>query len=336
MVAWFSALTDKVIDFSIGSTIRAIFEAIAMEIEELYVYVEEELRKTLLNSAYSLFGFAKNEAVPARVDLQFTINPNHQGFTIPAGFQVSTEDGLVFTTTINYEVPPNATTAIVPAICTVSGFIGNVPANTITKLVSSLPWLLGVSNPNAATGGVDEESETKRRERFNKYILSLGRGTKDAILYRLSSIPELSYISIQDEFPGVASVFVSTPSGVVTEDIVSKVEQALEEVRAAGIIVEVRAVARITIDVTIHLEVMKSVDKESIRNQVRVITDNYLNSRRVGEDFFPNHLAGAIIAYDPVSIRNISITPNQKIVVAKNQVIRPGNITITISEVVDK
>jgi uncharacterized phage protein gp47/JayE len=328
MAAWFSSLTDKVTDFSIGSTIRALFEAIAMEIEELYVFVEEELQKAIRDSAYSLFGFTRNEAVPARVD--------HIGFTIPKGFQVSTLDGLVYATTVDTFVPMNTTTVRVPAVCLTRGFIGNVPANTITKLVSSLPEIISVTNPNAATGGVDEESETKRRERFNKYIISLAKGTKNAILYQLSSIPELSYISIKDEFPGVASVYVSTPSGTISEELFEKIKNALEEVRAAGIMINVLGVAKRTVDLTINVEVVKSADRELIKNQVRNIVENYLNSREVGEDFFPNHLVGIIIAYDPTIIRNVTISPNQKIVVAKNQILRPGNITVQVSVVADE
>jgi len=336
MVAWFSSLTEKVTDFSIGSTIRAIFEAIAMEIEELYIFVEEELQKAIRDSAYSLFGFTRNEAVPARVELQFTTTSNHIGFTIPKGFQASTLDGLVYATTVDTFVPMNTTSVRIPAICLTRGFIGNVPANTITKLVSSLPEVLGVTNPNSATGGVDEESETKRRERFNKYVISLGKGTKDAILYQLSSIPEISYISIKDEFPGIASVYVSTPSGTISEELFERIKNALEGIRAAGIMIEVLGVAKRTVDLTINIEVVKSADRELIKNQVRNIVENYLNSRGVGEDFFPNHLVGIIIAYDPTIIRNVTVNPNQKIVVAKNQILRPGNITVQVSVVVDE
>lgn len=334
MVQWFTTLTDKVSDFSVGSTIRALFEALALELEELYIHVQHELQQTIRDSIYAIFGITKGEATPARTELLFTLEAGHPQLTIPKGFAVATEDGLTFTTTIDVDVPPEETEVIIPAVCTIRGYIGNVPANTITKLVSSSPYILSVTNPTWSFGGVDEESESKRRQRFERYLYFLKRGTKDAITYALLTTPGISYVAIDEPFPGCVYVYTFSEEHL-TEDTLKEIQSLLDDVRAAGIQVILIPVAKVLLDVTATVEVQGSVDTGMLASQVKTIIENYLNSRQAGEDFFPAHLIGTIVAIDPVSIRNVTITPSQRIQIPNSQILRAGTVTVSVQEVTD-
>lgn len=330
MLSWFTSLTDKVTDFTIGSVIRALFEAVALELEELYTYVRREIRRAIVESAYTVFGFTKQEAMPARVELTFTLNPQHSGFTLPAGFLVSTKDGVQFATTIDASVAPGERSVVVPAVCTTPGFIGNVPPNTITRLVSSNPWVLAVTNPFPATGGVDEESESTRRKRFTQYIQSLSRGTRKAILFGLSTIPELSYVQINEDLPGLIRIYVSTPSGDVDQALLDRIHTTIRDWVAAGIQVAVYPVAVIRLPVTVEATIAKWFDPEEYKRIIEFTTVNYLNSRNVGEDFIPEHLAGVIIGVNPEAIRTVTVTPKTRVGVADHQVVRPGEVHVRV------
>jgi len=333
MLTWFTALTRKVTDFSVGSVIRALFEAVALEIEELYTFVVSEVKKAILESAYAIFGFQRLEALPSRVDLTFTIDPQNTGFTLPKGFLVATTDGLEFETVESCNVVPGQTTAKVRAVCRTPGFIGNVPPNTITRLISANQWVLGVTNPFSATGGIDEESESDRQKRFSLYIQSLSRGTRSAILYGLSQIREVSYARIVEEFPGVVGVYISTPSGEVDEAIIQRIYDTLEDWVAAGIQVVVSPVSPIVLDVTIYAEIAEGYSLQEYHDRIKTVTVNYLNARKVGEDFIPEHLSGVLISINPEAVRMVSITPSSRITVTDKQIIRPGTVTVNVSRI---
>ncbi|MCS7242863.1 baseplate J/gp47 family protein [Candidatus Caldatribacterium sp.] len=330
MLSWFASLTEKVTDFTVGSVIRALFEAVALELEELYAYVRSEIKRAIVESAYSIFGFQKREALPARVDLVFTLDPSHQGFVIPQGFTVSTADGVQFTTVIDVTIDPGRRSVTIPAVCTIPGFIGNVPANTITRLVSSSPWVIAVNNPAPALGGVDEESESARQRRFARYIQALGRGTRNAILFGLSTIPELSYVRVSEIHPGAIGVYIATPSGEVSEELLKKVSSVLSEWIAAGVQAVVYPVAVLRFDVTVEVELAKGFDEEAYRKTIETTVLNYLNTREVGEDYTPSHLIGTVMSVNPQAIRSVTVTPSLSIRVGDNQMIRPGKVTIIV------
>ncbi len=331
MVAYFKAFCSKVTDFSIGSTIRTIFESVAIEIEELYFALRDAVEEAIRESTYQTFGFERREATAAYAYLTFSFLPHpNTEITIPAGFEVSTANQITFRTVDTVTVAPEETEKDVLAVCTTPGIGGNVPPNSIVYPSSFLPYFLSVSNKEAAFGGTLAETDAERRRRFTMYLKSLGKGTKTALLYALSTIPNISYANLDEPYPGIVEVYISTPSGDVDEETLRIVSETLEEWKAAGVQVLVFPVVKLSLDVSVTAFLTNTTEYEYYRTLLTDATVNYLNTRNVGEDFVPSNLVSVLMGIDPNVIHDVSIIPQSRVRVLKNQVIRAGTVTVVV------
>jgi hypothetical protein len=126
---------------------------------------------------------------------------NSTFFNVPKSTIVSTDDGTVeFESVVEYSVGrlyvqgggefDGKVYYEFDAICKNVGSSGNIATNSLTKIVSSITNNNGLSivvRNDAASGGFDEEDETSMKKRFQKYLVSLRRGTREAIDFALLS-----------------------------------------------------------------------------------------------------------------------------------------------------
>lgn len=337
MVIWFRGLSKKVTDFSIGSTIRTLFEAVAMEIEELYVYFQNATEYAIKNSLYETFGFKQRATTKSLVLVTFTAESAHSTINIPKGFQVKTSEGLVFETIESASITSSLSTLSLMANCTVNGPIGNIDAATITEFVDYLEGLSSVTNLSEAYGGTTGESESSRQKRFILFISTLARGTEDAIRYAISTVPVITSALIKEEFPGVVSVYVSTNSGLVSDDTLSAVETAIDLYRAAGIQFNVASVTLTSISATVSVGLDPDYDVDTYEALISAAITNYILNRGVGEDFVPSHLIAAIINIDSEAIKSCTVSvPAAKQVAGPAVKWYPGTVTVTVTHEEDE
>ncbi|MFA7468898.1 MAG: baseplate J/gp47 family protein [Desulfotomaculaceae bacterium] len=98
------------------------------------------------------------------------------GTSIPEGSQISTPDDVWFETTEPAETATGGEgegTVLVPIRAVEPGPTGNVPADTITELVETIPGIDAVTNPETTRGGRREETDA---EFYARYKLSVARG----------------------------------------------------------------------------------------------------------------------------------------------------------------
>ena len=330
MVVYFKGLCKKVTDFSVGSTIRTLFESVAIEIEEFYFALSSAIEEAIRESVYNTFGFPRRESLTATTDITFYFSPHpNSTITIPKNFEVMTDNNIVFRTVDEVIVGPDEVTKSVLAVCSTPGIEGNVGPNTLIYHSQNLPYLLNVTNQYQAFGGTLAERESERKERFINYIKSLGRGTAEALYYALSTIPEITSISISESLPGIVKIYISTATGIVSDEIMNKAKEAIEKYRAAGVQVIITTVAKIPVDISVQIGLSSLQSDSIIKTQVYNGIVNYLNNMKVGEDFLPNNLMGFIFSLNFPQIKTVEVLqPSTKLIVAPHSVIRPGNITI--------
>ena len=87
----------------------------------------------------------------ATANVEF-VNSSSKNYSVASGFLVGTKEGINFKTTVSITLAPNESKKVT-AVCDLPGILGNVNALTITE--STLPIEITVTNPAAATGGVD-------------------------------------------------------------------------------------------------------------------------------------------------------------------------------------
>jgi len=196
----------NVTDYNIGSVLNVLVEAFS-DVLENYYYDLFQITRDSLENIYNGFNFFKQPGKKALVSLTIYIDAadiaslNTDYFSIPRGTKVSTEDG-----SINFEIVDDYSTSKmstsvtgefigkvqypVAAVCTETGAAGNVAANVITKFYSSITNVNNYSywiRNSSASGGIDSETETDMKMRFQKYLVSLRRGTKESLEYALTT-----------------------------------------------------------------------------------------------------------------------------------------------------
>lgn len=330
MILFYKSISKTLTDFSIGSTIRTLFEAVAFEIEELYVSIKNAIETAIRESVYLTFGFERRPAIRSTTTLIITLFTPHEAFIIPKGTRFATAEGITFATVNDVSIDAADTTKDLLVMCTTAGSVGNVAANTITTMVDNIPIIKSVTNPEMVTNGRNMESDANRKTRFVSYIRSLSKGTLDAFHYALSTIPEITSISISENAPGIVNIIISTATGEVSTDILNKVEEIINKYRAAGIQVIVSSVTKIPADVSIRLGLSELRNTTTIETQVRNGVINYLNTLQVGEDLIPNALMGFIFSFNLPQIKTVEIlSPTTRLIASPNTIIRPGVITVT-------
>jgi len=194
-----------VTDYNIGSVLNVLVEAFSDVLEDYYYDLFQVTRDSLEN-IYNGFNFFKQPGKKSIVEVSIYIDApisslNSTFFEIPRGTNVSTEDGAVlFEIVDDYNTSSMITSIsgeftgkteyVVQAVCTESGTLGNVAANAITKFASTITNINNYSywiRNSSASGGADAESEDNMKIRFQKYLISLRRGTKESLEYALAT-----------------------------------------------------------------------------------------------------------------------------------------------------
>ena len=179
------ALADGVLpsDLTVGSLERAQLEASALMMEEYDQRAADGIANAISESCYKAFGFSKlpaKAAVGAVVCSSLSQVPYDT--SIPIGTTFQGPNGVLFKSTEAGSIPSGTqASGSIPIVASVSGVDGNVAEGTITKLVSPLSFVDHVTNTQATIGGSEEEADSARALRFQAYIRTIQRGTKEAL-----------------------------------------------------------------------------------------------------------------------------------------------------------
>lgn len=274
MINRMRATQTQVTDFNVGGVARALLEAPAIEIEQLYIQYVNGLLDAIPAAVYRGFGFARLPAAFAAGPVVFTGADGRQSdVEIPAGTLV-----LVPGTTKVYATDEDATLAVadesvtVRVTATTAGAAGNALPLSITGLQASMSGIAAVSNPAALTSGLDEETDGDRQARFILYLESLAAGTRGALEYAaLSSrvlnaggeITEyIARVGLDETLPGRVDVWVYGSGGAVSDSLLARVQQAIDGYedglggkvagkRSAGIQVRVRRMGLLPVNVSL-------------------------------------------------------------------------------------
>lgn len=200
--------TIDITDYNVGGVLNTIVEAFSDVVEMLY-FDMFQITKESMENIYNGFNFYKipgkkaNCVVYIYLDTTDLIGAqNTVFFSIPKNTTITTDDGIkIFEIIDEYQSSnlqiagagaefPGKVFYTANALCTVVGPDGNVLQNTLTKISSSITnvnsYSLTVRN-TSASGGVEEESEEDMKARFQQYLVSLRRGSVEALGFALQT-----------------------------------------------------------------------------------------------------------------------------------------------------
>ncbi|MNW28263.1 Baseplate J-like protein [compost metagenome] len=338
MVDWTVTHTRKITDFSVGSAIRTLYEAVASEIEMFYFTTFKNINWGIENSIFESFDFKKFAAHEASGFVTLTFYaPLEANLYISKGTKFSTvsksgTDILYYATQEDYVVQAGSVEADIEVFCTVKGTIGNVAAGSIRVLINPINYVQEVTNKEPFLTGAEEETQAERKQRFNVYIETLARGTKKSIEYGVKEVEGVAGVWVDDSAIGLVNVYVHDANGNLPDSLKEKVIENLVNYRAAGIPVYVNSIVKTEIPITLTVKVLSSYNNSAFHQRLVDGIQNYVNSYPVAKSFYVSDLIQYVMNYDDVAVINCKVSePLVDKVIAQEQIVRASAINLTLT-----
>lgn len=281
--------TNKLNDFTEGSAIETLYEAIATEIEMYYYLNMENIKFGVWNSIHDAFGFNRKPALKAYGNVMLYYNsPVSHATIIPRGATFSSSNELysqTYETLDEVTIPQGAKYATITVYCTQTGEYGNIPSGVLDTS-GNLGDVYGITNPEAFSTGQDAETLAEVRVRFRQYIQALQRGTVQAIQYGANNMPNIkgSYIAEQ---PGLVRLYAHDANGDLPLYLQKALQGEMEYWRPAGIPVQVLPTHKTIVDLNVSLTVPNSnLHVDTFLEAIRVKLIKYLNDFKVHDHLY--------------------------------------------------
>lgn len=283
-VAAIQGAASGLIDFTIGSILRAVVEAVSQVTLWLQGLIIALLTTTRFSTSVGPdadtwgadFDFPRLEAAAASTPETFGRFSATLQAVIPVGSTVETPDGsqqyAVIIDTANaaysaalggYIMAPGVTTLDAPVQATVAGAGANAAPGQINTITASIPGIDYCTNAAAVENGADAETDPAYRLRFVAYINSLSRAIRAAIILAAQSIQLNVTCAVVENVaydgspqPGYFYAVVDDGTGAPPASLLNLAGRAIEAVRGltitygvfAPVIVPASASLTITVD----------------------------------------------------------------------------------------
>jgi len=318
--------------FNLGSPELALAEAdasVVMWLQSLIVDVLATTRASTsqgpdLDSWMADFGLTRLPATNATGTLTFSRYTATNAATIPVGTQVQSQDGAVtyaviadttqplFSVALNaYLIPAGIASGNVTAQAVTPGAAGNVQIGVLTSLTSSIQNVDTVTNPAAITNGIDAETDAAFRNRFQLYLGSFEKGTKNAIAYALASMQQgITYTLTENQnYAGAQQlgyfyVVVDNGTGSPPSALITAAASAIDAVRPVGTLFNVYAPVIVTANVTCNVTAQPGYSAATVQANVVTAVTNYINSLQLGQPLMWSILYS--VAYAVPGVQEVS------------------------------
>lgn len=285
------AATDPQMSTALGTPIRKLIEAVAYELAQFDIDVATTNTLYSVNSVsgqeldylVGQFGFTRQEARSARGEVTIRRDNADSAITIPYGTifmkpSTSTSPAVNFQTTSFMSMDAGVTSATIPVICSVSGSIGNVAADSVS-VAPSIGSYVRVTNQQAMLGGRDAESDETLRARFLETVFR-------------------NVSSTRDQYLGLAMSHADVTRGTIIGRVLrySEVAQAQNE---SGSLVAELDIERYSLDVSEPFDVNHRVWVSSADGDVEIPRNQF--------DFLPPNESAA----QPVLVPTVEFEPSQ-------------------------
>lgn len=282
----------------------------------------------------------RQAATSATTVLRFLRSNTSGAGTIPAGTIVAGPIGadgseIRFITTAPASVLNGAAGPYdIPAAAMVAGRDGNVAADSLTRLITTVfDATFTVTNPDQAAGGNAEESDDQLRVRARAFWQTLRRGTLAALEFGALTVPAVRVAAAREDATGLVLVVVTDEDGNSNAQMVLDVGVALQSWRSAGVAVTVMGGQVLEVDVGLFLTLAPGVSVDALASIVDDAVTARARKLRMGDTLYLDQIKHATIDVDPDGIEAASVTyPLADVVPTAFQVIRVSSVTVTDEE----
>lgn len=326
------AAASSLLDFGVGSILRALSQAVAGQLLWLQAIILQVLTLTRASTSVGPdldtwcgdFGFTRLPARAATGQVTFSRFTATQQAVVPVGATVQTADGSQsFAVTVDtsnsaynaglggYVILTNTPSVNVPVQASTGGSGGNVQAGTITIITSPITGVDTVTNTAAFLNGEDAEPDADFRSRFVLFLASLSKATKTAIASAILGVQQgLNYTITENEnYNGTANqgyfyIVVDDGMGQASAELLNKVNAAVDPVRPFTSNFGVFAPALVTANVAMNVVPAPGYVEATVVGNVGVALTNFLNALKLGVSVPYTQIAS--VAYGVPGVQNVT------------------------------
>ncbi len=253
VLAAMSAQSGVATDFTTGSQIRTLSEAIGSVAEMEAIAAQALAFQAALYSAYYMAGITPLFATFAAGTVTFsTVTAATQTAVIPVGTVVATVGGVQFATTSAATIAIGATSVSVTVSASAAGATGNVTAGTITQILSGLAYgPLTVTNAAPTAGGANAESPAQTLARYTASVAAIPAGspvaianscigvsvasTNETVYYATVYEPWISQVAGGSTTPTIGfTVYIDNGSGAASTSLLNAVTAKINPTLSSG------------------------------------------------------------------------------------------------------
>ncbi|MCI9576971.1 MAG: baseplate J/gp47 family protein [Clostridiales bacterium] len=302
----------------------ALFGAYKTLNKMLAISFVNETSGEYLEARCAEYGITRKPGAPASVTLEFT---GKNGTIIPAGTTVSTEGGILFSVEEAKRISNDVVE--VPAVSQNAGSEYNVPANTLVTLVTPVSGVQQVTNPAAAEGGADEETDESLFSRLDQYRKN--RATSGNIADYLAWAMETPGVGAARVFPiwngpgTVKVILVGDDKKPVDAAIVQSCLEHIETVRPIGAQVTVESAGAFTVDVAASVQLAEGAVLETVKTEFFKKLEEYFQELALQKDMVPYNRVAFLLLSIPGVDNFTALTINKT---KDNLIIPNGSVPV--------
>lgn len=264
---------------------------------------------------------------------------------ILSGTQVTVDDIIFQTTAAGTIDAGNATSAVIAASSIQTGDNSNISAQAIDTLsgkgtINTSTDAEHVINDSAFANGREQETDAERASRFQLYIQGLTTGTKAGIESAILNLEEIKSVTMRARYPvpGTNTIIADDGTGNLSTtqiDLIRKVIEADPDdltnypgKGTAGINYNIEAPSVIAQNVAITIyRIGTNSDETEIKLAVQTAIEQYINTRRLGDDVIRAEIIERAMAAHPACYNTVLATPSSDVSISLSEVSRTGSGT---------
>ncbi len=281
-----------------------------------------------------LRGLTRKAPTAAGGQLTFTLDaPAQSKIVIPAITICSTvgKNPVKFATAAELTINVGQQQISGEAFCVTRGADGNVGANTVTVINTTVGSGLTVTNPAAMTGGSDREDDESLRRRIIEDISTPSTGTNKAYYKGLAESVNGVYsanVVPRIRGNGTVNVYIAGRGAVLGSTYINRVQSLMNSGRELNVSVRVYAATLSNVAVSLTLTVKSGYEFEDVKAEVEEKIREYFASLQVGQSVYVSSLSAAISSVQGVEKFNFKSASQNDVAAAYSQLLTAGTITI--------
>lgn len=251
--------------------------------------------------------------------------------SVPKGTVCRTAAGLEFETSVEGLIAAGESFTLVPAAARLKGTAGNVPAGAIYQMTLAPTGVSRCSNPQAFSGGTDEESDEELRGRVLASFLRLPNGSNCAYYEAEALNTEgVGAVKVLPKRRGIGTVdlIVASDAGQPEPEVISRLQEKFEAEREICVDVLVAAPVNVPVDVSVAVKCAEGFQTAKVVSEVKAALEAMFSGQLLGRTLYRAKIGNTV--YSIPGVENYTLTePSQDVPIEGGELPSAGTITVT-------